>query len=47
MEEKETEISRLGEFGLIDRLTRDIVLKNESTRTGVGDDAAIMYFSFP
>ncbi|MBO5028549.1 MAG: thiamine-phosphate kinase [Muribaculaceae bacterium] len=44
MEEKETEISRLGEFGLIDRLTRDIVLKNESTRTGVGDDAAIMYY---
>ena len=44
MEEKETEISRLGEFGLIDRLTRDIVPKHEATRTGVGDDAAIMYY---
>lgn len=37
-----TEISSLGEFGLIDRLTRDFTLVNESTTLGVGDDAAII-----
>lgn len=37
-----TEISSLGEFGLIDRLTRDFPLKNESSVLGVGDDAAII-----
>ena len=37
-----TEISSLGEFGLIDRLTRDFPLKNESSRLGVGDDAAVL-----
>ena len=36
------EISQLGEFGLIDRLTKDIELKHESTVKGVGDDAAII-----
>lgn len=36
------EISQLGEFGLIDRLTKDIELKHESTIKGVGDDAAII-----
>lgn len=35
------EISELGEFGLIDRLTDNIVHKHESTRLGIGDDAAI------
>lgn len=44
MENKETEISTLGEFGLIDHLTHDIELKNESTKKGVGDDAAVMEF---
>ncbi len=39
---KQTQISELGEFGLIDRLTRDIKIKNESTLKGVGDDAAIL-----
>lgn len=38
------EISQLGEFGLIERLTKDIPLKNESTGFGVGDDAAILNF---
>ncbi|MBR5102265.1 MAG: thiamine-phosphate kinase [Muribaculaceae bacterium] len=42
MNNKETEISALGEFGLIDRLTEGIELKNESTHYGVGDDAAII-----
>ncbi|NQU86011.1 MAG: thiamine-phosphate kinase [Mariniphaga sp.] len=37
-----TEISELGEFGLIDLLTRDIELKNSSTVRGIGDDAAII-----
>ena len=31
MEEKQTEISTLGEFGLIDRLTKDIEHVNDST----------------
>lgn len=38
----ETEISQLGEFGLIDRLTKEIPLKNPSSKVGVGDDAAIL-----
>lgn len=38
-----TEISSLGEFGLIDRLTKDIELKNPSSIKGIGDDAAIIY----
>lgn len=39
---KQTRISELGEFGLIDRLTDGIVIRNESTVKGVGDDAAVM-----
>lgn len=43
MEQKKyTELSTLGEFGLIDHLTKDIKLKNESTCKGVGDDAAVL-----
>ncbi len=37
-----TEIAELGEFGLIDRLTKDIVAVNTTTVKGVGDDAAVM-----
>lgn len=44
MSEKQTEISTLGEFGLIDRLTRDIPIHNESTLKAVGDDAAVLSF---
>lgn len=44
METKQTEISTLGEFGLIDRLTKDFPLKHESTKKGVGDDAAVLSF---
>lgn len=40
----ETEISDLGEFGLIDRLTKDFPIKNEETKLGVGDDAAVLAF---
>lgn len=38
------EIADLGEFGLIERLTKDFPLKNESTSKGVGDDAAVLHF---
>ena len=37
-----TEISSLGEFGLIDHLTKNIELQNASSVLGVGDDAAII-----
>jgi thiamine-monophosphate kinase len=37
-----TEISSLGEFGLIDRLTQNIELKHASSIEGVGDDAAVI-----
>jgi thiamine-monophosphate kinase len=43
-EKQQTNISELGEFGLIDRLTKDIQLKNKSTIKGVGDDAAILEY---
>ena len=38
------DIAKLGEFGLIDRLTKDIKLKNESTKYGVGDDCAVLSY---
>jgi len=37
-----TEIATLGEFGLIEHLTKGIQNKNSSTIMGVGDDAAIL-----
>ncbi len=37
-------ISEIGEFKLIDELTKDIKLKNESSETGIGDDAAILNY---
>ena len=42
MSENRTEISSLGEFGLIDHLTANIEIKNVSTLVGVGDDAAVI-----
>lgn len=38
------EIKELGEFGLIGHLTKDIKLRNESTKKGVGDDCAVMHY---
>ena len=38
------EIAKLGEFGLIDRLTKDLENKNESTKYGVGDDCAVLHY---
>ena len=37
-----TPLSDMGEFGLIEHLTKDISLKNDSTVFGVGDDAAVI-----
>ncbi|MEO5996224.1 MAG: thiamine-phosphate kinase [Chitinophagaceae bacterium] len=42
MNEERTEISDLGEFGLIEHLTRNIEIQNATTILGVGDDAAII-----
>ncbi len=39
-----TQISALGEFGLIKRLTQDIELKNPETKKGVGDDCAVLEY---
>ncbi len=38
------EIASLGEFGLIDRLTKDIEAKNTSTKYAVGDDCAVLHY---
>ena len=42
MSENRTEVSTLGEFGLIEHLTRNIEIQNASTILGVGDDAAVI-----
>ncbi len=45
LEEKsinKTPISQLGEFGLIDHLTKDVKTINENTVKGIGDDAAVI-----
>lgn len=41
---KQTQLSEIGEFGLIARLTDKIQLKNASTLKGVGDDAAVVSY---
>ncbi|MDO4971235.1 MAG: thiamine-phosphate kinase [Bacteroidales bacterium] len=41
----ETEISTLGEFGLIEQLTEDFQIKNNTTQLGVGDDCAVLNYS--
>ncbi len=42
MKQKRTEVAELGEFGLIEHLTREFQSVQSSTRCGVGDDAAII-----
>jgi thiamine-monophosphate kinase len=37
-----TEIASLGEFGLIDHLTKNFEITNASTMLGIGDDAAVI-----
>ena len=41
---KRTEISSLGEFGFVERLTKDIKPANKETVMGIGDDAAVLQF---
>jgi len=41
-----TEISSLGEFGLIKHLTKKFKIKNPSTVVGVGDDAAVLDYQY-
>jgi thiamine-monophosphate kinase len=42
MSSERTEISSLGEFGLIEHLTKNIELQNASSVLGIGDDAAVI-----
>lgn len=42
MDNNRTEISSLGEFGLIEHLTKNIEIRNASSVVGVGDDAAVL-----
>ncbi len=42
MSDKRTELEELGEFGLIERLTKKFKLKNSSSIYGVGDDCAVI-----
>ncbi len=42
MSQERTEISSLGEFGLIEHLTKNFEIKNASTVLSIGDDAAII-----
>lgn len=42
MSEQRTEIGSLGEFGLIEHLTKNIEIQNASSVLGVGDDAAVI-----
>ncbi|MDR0661557.1 MAG: thiamine-phosphate kinase [Prevotellaceae bacterium] len=41
---KRTPISELGEFGLIDRIAKDIKIRNASTEHGIGDDATVLSY---
>jgi thiamine-monophosphate kinase len=45
MSEQRTELSNLGEFGLIEHLTKDVALTQASSIKGVGDDAAVIRIS--
>lgn len=42
MKQKRTEVASLGEFGLIDLLTKEFASKHPTTQCGVGDDAAVI-----
>jgi len=45
MSEKRTELEKLGEFGLIDHLTKDFKKNVPTTEHGIGDDAAVISIS--
>jgi len=40
--EKRTDVNELGEFGLIEHLTKNFPLKHASSVKGIGDDAAVL-----
>jgi thiamine-monophosphate kinase len=42
MSDNRTEISQLGEFGLIERIRKNTSLKNATSLKGIGDDAAVI-----
>ena len=42
MSENRSEIKQLGEFGLIDRIRQQFTLANPTSKTGIGDDAAVI-----
>lgn len=42
-DQSRTDIATLGEFGLIDHLTKDFKIKQKSTKYGIGDDAAVLF----
>lgn len=42
MEQKRTELSQLGEFGLIERIKNNFSLQNPTSLKGIGDDAAVI-----
>jgi thiamine-monophosphate kinase len=44
-EQKRTTLQELGEFGLIDHLTKNFKIQHKSTLTGIGDDAAVLDFN--
>jgi thiamine-monophosphate kinase len=44
-EENFTSLEQLGEFGLIDRLTKNFPLRQGSSLTGIGDDCAVLDFN--
>ena len=43
--QKRTELKELGEFGLIDLLSKHVEIKQPSTLKGIGDDAAVLDYS--
>ena len=43
-EKKRTELSEIGEFGLIDKIRKNVETFNKSTIKGIGDDAAVIAF---
>lgn len=42
---QKTSIAQLGEFGLIEHLTKSVEIQNPSTVKGIGDDAAVLEFN--
>lgn len=42
MDQPRSEISQLGEFGLIDRISQHFKLSNRTSKQGIGDDAAVI-----